>query len=105
VSALISLVSNGQAQADLKNAFAQDLSDLRGANSATSSDSTGKASTGTANLQANLPDGGWSLDRQFPTKDLFLQKSKFEYISARLLALLDIVVFNAITSIAIPDLG
>jgi hypothetical protein len=80
VSALISLVSNGQAPADLKIAFAQVLSDLQGANSATSSDSTGKTSTGAANLQATLPDGRWSLDRQFPKEDLFLQKSMLENV-------------------------
>jgi hypothetical protein len=64
----------------MQNAFAQVLSDLPGANSATSSDSSGNASKGATNPQATLPDGRWSLDRQFPKEDLFLQKSKFEYI-------------------------
>jgi hypothetical protein len=44
-------------------------------------------------------------DWHFLKEDIFLQKSRFEYILARLLALLDIVAFNAIKSIAIPDLG
>jgi hypothetical protein len=63
--------------ADLQNAFAQLLSDLQGANSATSSDSTGDAFTSATNPQATLPDGRWSLDRQFPKEDIFLQKSMF----------------------------
>jgi hypothetical protein len=80
LSALISQVSNRQAPANLQNACAQMLSDLQGANSSTSSDSIGNASTGATNPQATLPDVCWSLDRQFPKVGFFLQKSKFEYI-------------------------
>lgn len=54
LSALISQVSNGQAPAELQSAFSQVVSDLQGANGASSSVGTGNTSSGTASPQVTL---------------------------------------------------
>jgi len=48
-------------------------------------------------------DGRWIIN--FPTKTLWKQKSKIEYVQAGLPALIDFIKMNAISSIAVPALG